>query len=68
MNGRLVRIICAIIDICLSIVLSIYCMNNGEPETVPLFVVIAIGMVMWLLDFTKPKELPSFDGEEEYYE
>lgn len=61
--GRLARIICAIIDIFLSIGLSMCCINNGEPEMVPLFGVIAIGMVMWLLDFTKPKKLPNFDWE-----
>ena len=61
--GRLARIICAIIDVFLSIWLSMCCINNGEPEMVPLFGVIAIGMVMWLFDFTKPKKLPSFDRE-----
>jgi hypothetical protein len=62
-DGRLARIICAIIDIFLSIWLSMCCINDGKPEMVPLFVVIAIGMVMWLLDFTKYKKLPSFDWE-----
>ena len=57
--GKLARIICAIIDIFFSIVLSMQCINNGKPEMVPLFGVIAIGMVMWLFDFTKPKKLPS---------
>lgn len=54
--GKLSRIACAIIDITLSIGLSVHYINNGKPEIVPLFAVIAIGMVMWLFDFMKPKK------------
>ena len=58
---NIIRIICAILDIVLSIRLSIQCINDGNIELVPLFVVIAFGMLMWLFDFTEPKKSTSFD-------
>ena len=59
--GKLARIICAIFDVVLSIRLSIQCINDGNIGLVPLFVVIAFGMLMWLFDFMGPKESTSFD-------
>ena len=52
--GMLARIICAIFDVVLSIGLSIQCINDGDIGLVPLFVVIASGMLMWLFDFMRP--------------
>lgn len=54
--GKLSRIACAIVDIILCIGLSVSYINKGTPEIVPLFAVLAIGMVMWLFDFIKPKK------------
>ena len=58
---NIIRIIFAILDIVLSIRLSIQCINDGNIELVPLFVVIAFEMLMWLFDFTGPKKSTSFD-------
>lgn len=52
--GKLSRIACAIVDIIICIGLSVSYINKGTPEIVPLFAVIAIGMVIWLFDYTKP--------------
>lgn len=54
--GKLSRIACAIVDIILCIGLSVSYINKGTPEIVPLFAVLAIGMVMWLFNFMKPKK------------
>ena len=54
--GKLSRITCAIIDIILSIGLSVHYINKGKPEIVPLFAVMVIGMAMWLFVFMKPKK------------
>ena len=60
---NIIRIICAILDIVLSIRLSIQCINDGNIELVPLFVAIPLGMLMWLFAFTEPKKSTSFDEE-----
>ena len=57
---NIIRIIGAILDIVLSIRLSIQCINDGNIELVPLFVVIAFEMLMWLFDSTGPKKSTSF--------
>lgn len=54
--GKLSRIACAIVDIILCIGLSVSYINKGTPEIVPLFAVLAIGTIIWLIDFTKPKK------------
>ena len=52
--GKLSRIACAIVDIILCIAMSMHCINEGKPEVIPLFAVIAIGIVMWLFYFMNP--------------
>ena len=36
--------------------MSMHYINEGKPEVILLFAVIAIGTIIWLIDFMKPKK------------